>query len=240
MRSVLITGCDRGLGLSLAKEYLARGFRVFAGRFEKDFHLLDDLKKEHEHLHPIWLDVGCEKSIAEAVQTVREITDSLDMFISNAALMGKTKCDLYDVPMNLEDAWNSFRVNAMGPLMLTDALLPLLAKGEMKRLCYVSSEVACLTLMRHRGDGHFPYPMSKSGMQMGIRMMHNQLHPGGYTFRLFHPGWMKRRAADGTLSESAKYDPDYIGDIAARYFVKDSYNEQRLVMVDYSGYEWPC
>jgi len=49
---------------------------------------------------------------------------------------------------------------------------------------------------------------------------------------------MKRRMQDGSLSEEALYDPDYIGDIAAKYFETPLRDEHRLVMVDYSGYEW--
>jgi hypothetical protein len=50
---------------------------------------------------------------------------------------------------------------------------------------------------------------------------------------------MKRRMQDGSLSELAKYDPDYIGAIAAKYFETPLRDEHRLVMADYSGYEWP-
>jgi hypothetical protein len=80
--------------------------------------------------------------------------------------------------------------------------------------------------------------MSKASLNMGVRLLHNQLFAQGYSFRLFHPGWMKRRMKDGTLSEQAKYDPDYIGEIAARYFETPLRDEHRLVMVDYNGYEW--
>jgi len=72
--------------------------------------------------------------------------------------------------------------------------------------------------------------MSKASLNMGVRILHNQLYP--------QPGWMKRRMQDGSLSENAKYDPDYIGDIAAKYFQTPLRDEHRLVMVDYSGYEW--
>jgi len=92
--------------------------------------------------------------------------------------------------------------------------------------------------MKHRGDSPYPYPMSKTSLNMGVRLLHNQLYSQGYTFRLFHPGWMKRRMQDGSLSAEALYDPDYIGDIAAKYFEAPLRDEHRLVMVDYSGYEW--
>jgi NAD(P)-dependent dehydrogenase (short-subunit alcohol dehydrogenase family) len=152
--------------------------------------------------------------------------------------MGPAHCNLYEPDMDLEQVWNSFRVNALGPVCLVESLLPLLDRGKMKRLCFVSSEVSCIVLMKHRGDSPYPYPMSKAALNMGVRILHNQLYSQGYTFRLFHPGWMKRRMQDGTLSEEARYDPDYIGDIGAKYFETPLRDEHRLVMVDYSGYEW--
>ena len=238
MPTVLISGADRGLGLSLCKEYLNRGWTVFAGKYLEEYKLLEDLKKEKANLYIIKLDVGCPDSIKAAKEHVQTASDSLDMLISNAALMGPVQCSLYESPMDLEAVWNSFRVNALGPVRLVEKLLPLLDRSEMKRLCFVSSEVSSIVLMKHRADSPYPYPMSKSSLNMGVRILHNQLYTQGYSFRLFHPGWMKRRMQDGSLSETALYDPDYIGGIAARYFETPLRDEHRLVMVDYNGYEW--
>jgi len=238
MPGVIITGADRGLGLSLCKEFLNRGWTVFAGKYLDDYCLLDNEAKKNPNLHIVTLDMGSAESIAAAKDHLLTVTDSLDMIISNAALMGPAHCDLYQPPMDLEQVWNSFRVNALGPMLLVENFLPLLDRGKMKRLCFVSSEVSSIVLMKHRIDSPYPYPMSKASLNMGVRLLHNQLYPQGYTFRLFHPGWMKRRLQDGSLSEEAKYDPDYIGDIAAKYFETPLRDEHRLVMVDYSGYEW--
>ncbi|MCL2198298.1 MAG: SDR family NAD(P)-dependent oxidoreductase [Defluviitaleaceae bacterium] len=231
MQSVLITGADRGLGLSLCKEYLARGREVFAGKYMEDYDFLENLR--HKNLHILRLDMGCEESIAEAAEKIT----ALDMFISNAALMGKVDCSLYEPPMDLEAVWRAFNVNAVGPLTLAQALAPKM-RG-IKRMCFVSSEVACITLMKNRYNDTFPYPMSKAAMNMAVRVLHNDLYEKGYTFRLFHPGWMKFREKDGTLAEQGKYDPDDIGKIAAAYFEEPLRDENRLVMVDYDGYEWP-
>jgi NAD(P)-dependent dehydrogenase (short-subunit alcohol dehydrogenase family) len=235
---VVVTGADRGLGLSLCKEYLERGWTVFAGKYLDDYSLLEDLAGTNERLRIVRLDVGREDSIASLGEEVLKVTDSLDMLISNAALMGQVQCNLYEAPMDLEAVWDSFRVNALGPVRLASHLLPLFERGVMKRLCFVSSEVSCIVLMKHRGDSSYPYPMSKASLNMGVRLLHNQLYRQGYTFRLFHPGWMKRRMQDGSLSETALYDPDYIGGIAAKYFETPLRDEHRLVMVDYNGYEW--
>jgi NAD(P)-dependent dehydrogenase (short-subunit alcohol dehydrogenase family) len=140
--------------------------------------------------------------------------------------------------MDMETVWNSFRVNALGPLRLVEAFLPLLDKSNLKRLCFVSSEVSCISLMKHRADSSYPYPMSKTSLNMTARLLHNQLYDQGYTFRLFHPGWMKFRMKDGSLSENGILDPDDIGKSAARYFEESLRDEHRLVMVDYNGFEW--
>ena len=238
MKTVIITGADRGLGLSLCREYLKRGWMVFAGKYMEDYNLLEETGQKNPNLRIIRLDMGCPENIAAARDYVLKTAGSLDMLISNAALMGHVQCDLYKSPMDLEAAWTSFKVNALGPMRLVENFLPLLDRGNMKRLCFVSSEVSCIVLMKHRGDSAYPYPMSKAALNMGVRLLHNQLYAQGYTFRLFHPGWMKFREKDGSLSETALYDPDYIGDIAARYFETPLRDEHRLVMVDYNGYEW--
>ncbi|MCL1846332.1 MAG: SDR family NAD(P)-dependent oxidoreductase [Defluviitaleaceae bacterium] len=238
MKSVFITGADRGLGLSLCKEFLSRDWQVFAVKFMEDYFFLEELREKNSNLHIVRVDLGREESIFAAADEVAKNTDVVDMLISNAALMNKVECKLYDAPMDLDAPWNSFNVNALGPLRLTRAFLPLMRGGE-RRLCYVSSEVSCINLMKTRFIDDFPYPMSKAAMNMGVRLLHNELFPQGYTFRLFHPGWMKFREQNGELAKDGKYDPDVIGEIAAKYFETPLGDENRLVMVDYDGYEWP-
>jgi hypothetical protein len=81
--------------------------------------------------------------------------------------------------------------------------------------------------------------MSKSSMNMGVRLMHNLLFPQGYTFRLYHPGWMKRQMPDSTLSETAVIDPADTAAHGAKFFESPLGDEHRLVMYDYLSQEWP-
>ena len=239
MGSVVITGADRGLGLSLSKEFLARGYTVFAGKYLSEYDLLEQLREKDGNLHILQLDVNSRDSVAAARDAVYSVTDSLDILISNAALMGQVSCSLYEPPMDLEAVWNSFSVNALGAALLVEHFLPLLDAGQMKRLCFISSEVSCINLMKTSRDGGFPYPLSKSSLNMCVRLMHNLLYPQGYTFRLFHPGWMKRVMPDGSRSEIARYDPDFTAERASKYFETPLRDEHRLVMFDFLGQEWP-
>jgi len=239
MPSVIITGADRGLGLSLCREFLARGWTVFGGKFLSDYELLEQERAKNPNLHIVPLDVGDTESIAKARDLVAEKTDSLDMLISNAALMGPVQCSIDEPNMDLKAPWNSFRVNALGPMHMLEYFLPLLDEGKMKRLCFISSEVSSIVLMKHRSGSSYPYPMSKSSLNMGVRLAHNLLYPQGYSFRLYHPGWMKRMASDGALSETAEFDPAWTAARAAKYFDTPLRDEQRLVLYDYLGQEWP-
>jgi len=239
MPNVIITGADRGLGFALCKEFLSRGWTVFGGKFLDDYNLLEQEREKNPALQIVPLNVGDAASIAKARDFVAERADSLDMLISNAALMGEVKCSIDDLPMDLEAPWNSFRVNALGPALMVENFLPLMDKGKMKRLCFISSEVSCILLMKYRAGSSYPYPMSKSSMNMGVRLMHNLLYPQGYSFRLYHPGWMKRQMTDGTLSEWAMLDPADTAAHCAKYFEIPLGDEQRLVMYDYRSHEWP-
>jgi len=239
MPKVIITGADRGLGFSLCKEFLARGWTVFGGKFLQDYELLEQEREKNPSLHIVPLNVGDVQSIAKARDLVAEKTASLDMLISNAALMGQVQCAIDEPPLDLEAPWNSFRVNALGPAHMVEYFLPLFDKGSMKRLCFVSSEVSCIALMKHRAGSSYPYPMSKSSLNMAVRLMHNLLYPQGYSFRLYHPGWMKRMLQDGTLSEQAEYDPARTAAHASKFFEAPLKDEHRLVMYDYLDQEWP-
>ncbi|MCL2264545.1 MAG: SDR family NAD(P)-dependent oxidoreductase [Treponema sp.] len=242
MPKILITGADRGLGFAFCKEFLSRGWTVFGCKFLQDYNLLEQEQEKNTNaacLHIVPLDAGDTSSIAKARDLVREKTDSLDMIISNAALMGQVKCAIDDLPMDLQAPWDSFRVNALGPAHLVEYFLPLLDKGEKKRLCFISSEVSSIVLMKHRPGNSYPYPMSKTSLNMAVRLMHNLLFPQGYTFRLYHPGWMKRQMQDGTLSEFAALDPADTAVHAAKFFETPLRDEHRMVMYDYLGQEWP-
>jgi NAD(P)-dependent dehydrogenase (short-subunit alcohol dehydrogenase family) len=239
MPNVFITGADRGFGLLLCREFLSRGWTVFGGKYLQDFNFLEQEREKNPSLHIIPMDVSDAASVAKARDLVLEKTDTLDMLISNAALMRHVQCSIDEPPMDLQTPWESFSVNALGPALMVEYFLPLLDKGNLRRLCFVSSEVSCISLMKHRLGNSYPYPMSKSSMNMGVRLMHNLLYPQGFTFRLYHPGWMKKQEADGTLSEFGALDPAETAAHAAKYFDTPLGDEHRLVMYDYLSQEWP-
>lgn len=238
MMTALVTGADRGLGLSVTKGLLRNGWRVFAGRILGDYTLLDDLKKEWpDALYPVWLDVSKEEDILAVRDEIEKIAGKLDLYVNNAALMGSNGCAEIggENPVNYEDMEKSFRINSLAAPVIVDRMLPLLEKGEMKRLFFTSSEISSVRLMARVGD--MRYAMTKTALNLGVRMLFTSLRPKGYTFRLYQPSWMKRVMPDGSRAAGAMVDPDDSAEEALRQMLTDRYDEDRLVLVDYLSHE---
>ena len=88
-----------------------------------------------------------------------------------------------------------------------------------------------------RRTGSFRYGMTKTALNLGVRMIYNTLRPEGFTFRLYQPGWMKRQMPDGSLAKGAIVDPADSAKEAVRQILEDRMDEDRLVLTDYLGRE---
>ncbi len=231
----LVTGADRGLGFALCKELLRRGWRVYAGQFMPDWPQLIQLSEVYPgRLHFVGLDVGSPQSVAAAAHAVSATTDRIDLLVNNAGITFAIP-DRLGEPQDYASMLRMYEVNALGPIRVVDAFLPFVARSSMKRLCFVSSEAGCIT--RSSRKGSYGYCMSKSALNMAVHIMFNDLRPQGYTFRLYHPGWM-RTYMMGSRNTEAPLEPEDSAARAVPFFLRKR-NEDRLVMVDYDGKAWP-
>jgi NAD(P)-dependent dehydrogenase (short-subunit alcohol dehydrogenase family) len=233
-RTVFITGADRGLGSGLCSGLLDLGWRVFAGQYMPDWPELAALADRYPgSLHLIPLDVGSTTSVQEAAQTVSSITDCVDLLISNAGI-GSGHAEL-GTGLDFAAMQRAYNVNALGGIRVVEACLPLMDQG-MRRLGFVSSEAGSISVAHRQGG--FGYGMSKSALNMAVRIMFNHLRPEGYTFRLYHPGWM-RSYMSGKKGTHADMEPEEAAAKAIPFFIADREDEDRLVLTDYQGLEWP-
>jgi len=236
-RTALVTGADRGLGLALVEGLLDRGWRVFAGQYMAEWPALGELAERHaKALATVPLDVGAKASVQAAAAAVTREAGHLDLIISNAGVSSPAmKCPISE-PQDYEEMHRLYDVNTLGSLRVVEAFLPLMAQGELKRLCFVSSEAGSITMARR--TSWYSYCMSKAALNMAVKIMFNDLHPDGYTFRLYHPGWM-RTYMSGTKGTAADLEPEEAAAKALPSFLNARKDEDRLVMVDYCGVEWP-
>jgi NAD(P)-dependent dehydrogenase (short-subunit alcohol dehydrogenase family) len=239
MKTVFITGADRGLGLGLAREMLGAGLRVFAGQYMPEWPELGALRDAHPSaLSIVPLDVGDMGSVRSAVRAVEKEAEGLDAFVSNSGVIGRYKDARIGDGQNYGDMLNVYNVNALGPLRATEAFLPLLARGGGRRLCFVSSEAGSIGASAR--NNWYGYCMSKSALNMAVSILFNDLRPEGYTFRLYHPGWVRSYML-GMKNDAATYEPDEAAAMAFGYLMSENgaVDEDKLVLRDFSGKEWP-
>jgi NAD(P)-dependent dehydrogenase (short-subunit alcohol dehydrogenase family) len=236
-RTALVTGADRGLGLALVEGLVDRGWRVFAGQYMVEWPALVELAGQHaETLTVVPLDVGSKASVQAAAVAVTREVDHLDLIINNAGVSSPMMKHPISEPQDYEEMHRLYDVNTLGSLRVMEAFLNLMAQGEFKRLCFVSSEAGSITMAQR--TSWYSYCMSKAALNMAVRIMFNDLHPEGYTFRLYHPGWM-RTYMSGKKGIKADLEPEEAAAKALPIFLNARADEDRLVMVDYCGAEWP-
>jgi NAD(P)-dependent dehydrogenase (short-subunit alcohol dehydrogenase family) len=200
MTQVLVTGANRGLGLEFTRQLLARGARVIAAcRHPGRANELTGLAAAHPgHLHVLPLDVSKPASIAELAREAAMVCDGLDLLINNAGMLvaGERFGSLTAEPLQ-----QSFCSNAVGPLLLTQALAPLLAARPGARVVNISSVMGSIGATHEfRSPG---YGMSKAALNMATVQLAHALAPQETRVIALHPGWVRTDMGGSQASQVA-------------------------------------
>ena len=206
--TVLITGANRGIGLGLTQEYLARGAKVFATCRRPDAASeLTGLRGSCGHRLVVdRLDVTRDESVSLAAQRVWAEADRLDVLINNAGIFPEPAADTRLRELELQDCRDAFDTNVVGVLRVTRALLPLLEKGAPGRVANISSGVGCIATKT--GIGYYAYGTSKAALNYASRALAAELKERGIIVIVINPGWVKTdiggAAAELQPAQSAK------------------------------------
>lgn len=178
--TVLITGATRGLGRALAQQYAAAGWRVIAcgrsGLPPVDGGILSET-----------LDVADPASIADLTRRLEGV--AIDVLINNAGIRGDTG-GLQTLETG--DFLEVMRINTLGPLLVTRALLPNLRSGNRKIIANISSRAGSIaegTL--DDDDGDYAYRCSKAALNMATVKLAQDLRAEDIAVLSLHPGWVK-------------------------------------------------
>lgn len=184
----LVTGANRGLGLEFARQLLARGDRVIATcRHPGKATALNLLAGEHPgRLHVAPLDVAETRSHAALAKELPLLTGGapLDLLINNAGVLnGGERFGT----VQASDLEASFRIHAMGPFLLVQALFPQLADGGT--VANISSEIGSIGL---RQEFRTPsYAIGKAAQNMATSLLAPALAGRGIRIVALHPGWVR-------------------------------------------------
>lgn len=195
MNTVLITGAGGGLGLELVKEHLKQGdWQVFALPRRATPALAALAEAHGDRLEVLECDISSTAEVEAALTAVRRKTDLLHRLFNNAGIHRFADWVTLD-RTELDFLPRMYDVNAVGPLRVVKASLPLIRAETV--IVNISSEAASLT--DQTAVIGYAYAMSKAAMNMGARIMDNWLAPRGTRTIMIHPGRM-RTAMQGAHS----------------------------------------
>jgi NAD(P)-dependent dehydrogenase (short-subunit alcohol dehydrogenase family) len=229
--SVLITGANRGLGQCLVDRFAKEGWLVFAGH--------RSLSKSSTHVRDVsdrvtllGLDVLDGASIARAAKAMSERTRGLDVLINNAAVNPRPEYDAELGQLDFEAIRFAYDVNAIGPLRVIQAFLPLLERGTRKLVVNVSSEAG--SLQHSWRDRSYGYCMSKAALNMQTTILDRALKPKGMNAIAIHPGWMRTEMG----GPNAALDPGESAEGMYRFIVSAGDDSPRFVQHDGKPFPW--
>ncbi len=193
MRTIFISGINKGLGRALAEKFLA------AGDFVIGTSTTGTTDYPNKNLVVFSLDFYKQETIDDCIQEVKNLNKHIDIFINNAGVLK----DEDETSVMIEKLRATLEVNLFGHIQITEALIPLINVGG--HIINISSSAGSLGQTTHT---KYPsYKISKAALNMYTRTLAIRL-AGKITVSSVHPGWVKTDMggddADFTSEESAE------------------------------------
>jgi len=182
-RTVLITGVNRGLGLEFARQYHAAGWNVIGTARQPDE--AAELKALGDGVRVVTLDVASSDSVAALAKSLAG--HPIDLLINNAGVGSGGVNRLEDI--NVRDFETIMQVNTLGPVRVTQALLPNLRAGKGKTVVSISSGLG--SIANNTRGGYYGYRESKAALDMFMRSIAAELRDEGFICIAMSPGWVK-------------------------------------------------
>ncbi|MBT5331791.1 MAG: SDR family oxidoreductase [Porticoccaceae bacterium] len=182
MATILITGTNKGIGLQLCSQLSERGDEVIA--------LCRTASPELKALGIRvieGIDIGDSASVSKLKAELGD--QHLDVLINNAGIL---RGDSFG-SLDYEEMLEQYRVNTLGPLMITEALVGNLSDGS--KVAIVSSRVGSID--DNGSGGMYGYRASKTAVNMVGTNLKYELEPRGISIVLLHPGMVATEMTGG-------------------------------------------
>lgn len=178
----VITGANRGIGLSLAQQLSARGNRVMA--------VCRVPSQELQSLN-VKIIQGVNVTDKGSIHRLsNEIGDAkIDILINNAGVLSRDNLG----SLSIEDMRHQFEVNSIGPLMVTQGLMSHFEKGS--KVAIVSSRMG--SIADNTSGGMYGYRMSKAAANMVGQSLAIDLKISGVSVAILHPGFVRTGMTGG-------------------------------------------
>lgn len=211
MKNVVITGANRGIGFELAKLYALKGYAV-TGICRDTSVELEDIADQVIS----GIDLTATKAIEAVGSLVEQLIDGpVHILINNAGIFSNETLD----DLNLARIRQQFEVNAIIPLQIAHALLPLMEEGS--KIANITSRMG--SMGDNSSGGYYGYRASKAALNAFGKSLAVDLKDRGIAVAQIHPGFVQTRmvnfqgeitpeqAASGIVARIAQLDMSNTG-----------------------------
>jgi len=188
MKTTLITGANRGIGLEFSKQLADDGWRVLACcRNPEKSDVLNKLAAKYpDQITLCVLDVADHGQIKRLSQTLAN--KSIDLLINNAGVYPGTKGSSFG--HTDYEAWaHAFLVNTMAPLRMAEEFITQITRSSRKTIVTITSKMG--SVADNSRGGSYIYRSSKSAVNMVVKSLAIDLRSNGIISVLLHPGWVR-------------------------------------------------
>lgn len=192
MKTAMVTGSNRGLGLEFVRQYAAEGWRVLA-LARSSSPQLEELRLRHTVVSVYPLDVADHRQIDLLARQLNG--EAIDILINNAGVYGDTPFNDGGVVaqsfghVDYSDWERTIRINVFGPMKMAEAFVEHVARGQEKKIVTISSELGSMAL--NRTGGVYGYRSSKAAVNAVMKSMSIDLGKRGVLVVTLHPGWVR-------------------------------------------------
>jgi len=201
MANIVVTGCNRGIGFQLCRQYIARGDDVI-GVCRASNAALEKLG-----VRVIGgVDVGDSSTIPHLQAALGD--EPIAILVNNAGILVRDSLG----NLNYDAMVSQFQVNTLGPLRVTEALLGNLSEGS--KVAIVSSRVG--SIEDNASGGNYGYRASKAAVNQIGTNLKIDLAARGIAVVLLHPGFVATDMTGGqgvSAEDSAKGLIERINDL---------------------------
>ena len=194
VRIALVTGANKGIGLEVARQLAACGCSVLLGARNKALgqEAAATLQREGSDVRYLSLDLDDRATIEAAAGEIEKDFGHLDILVNNAGIAAQG--DGLPSSVSLDAIERSFRVNFLGSVAVTQAMLPLLRKALSARIVNVSSGLGSLTKSGdpawvHVASKYLGYAASKAALNMLTVQLAYELRDTSIKVNSVDPGY---------------------------------------------------
>ena len=182
-KTVVLTGCNRGIGKAILGVFAKNGASIWACVRQLDDDFIDFTKgveDDHEvNITPVPFDLADEGQVKEGINTIRSAKQPVDILVNNAGVIFTALFQMTSVAKMKE----VFEINYFSQMLLTQSITKIMTRQKCGRIVNISSSAAI-----EGNEGRTAYASSKAAMIASTKVMAKELAIYNISVNAIAPG----------------------------------------------------